>query len=181
MLDFMYTDEGASLITLGGTAFSEDGRASAVADSLCSTLSGGNAVEFLTDYIGALTGNDTYIAYGGASSDKLASISDALSCGILKSNTTLWDDDYLYSYVPENLPLTEYNERQISSLEEEFGDFALSSDANIFVKLLSGTAEDYGIPCDEYFRLSIGGSEYLKILRQAVGRLKAYYNSYLYS
>ena len=182
MVDFMYSNDGIALINLGGGAFCEGSLATDLAKTLADTLSSGDYAAFLGDYLGAFSGDGSYISFGNMHAEMLATVQKYLSVGMIDSPVTLWEDDYLRSYAPSRISLTDYNKRIIASLTEISavgGEFSFENSDNVFVSILKGKAVESS-ECVERFMDGIGGREYVTILRRAVGNLKAYYSSYLY-
>ena len=181
IIDYLYSDEGAELINLGGEGFAEGGFASELSVGLAEELSGGDYNAYLEGYLGAISGDSAYIAFGGAHADMLCTVQEYLSLGIIRSYHALFEDEYLYSYVPDRLPLTDYKNEQLlkfTDITSADGEYSFENENNVLVMILKGEITEY-VNFSEHFRLEIGGSEYLKILRYAVGSLKNYYNSYL--
>ena len=183
MVDYLYSDEGRELINLGGGAFCEGDLAAELSRDLANSLSAGDYNAYLRDYLGALSVDGAYIGFGDMHSDMLRTVEQYLALGMIKSPSTLFEDDYLYSYVPDRISLTDYNEEKLSELTEitsAEGEFSFENENNIFIRILMGYPPAYESPVD-YFIDEIGGREYLTILRHAVGNLKTYYHTYPYS
>jgi hypothetical protein len=182
MVDYMYTEEGMALVNLGGGVFCDGFIASTLANELCDSLSSGDYVAFLGDYVGALSGESSYISFGDTHSAMFLAVDKYISLGVIKVNNMLFEDDYPYTFVPK-IHLTDYNEHRLSELTEitsEDGEFSFANEKNIFVKLLLGE-NVYHTGYADVFLDEMGGREYVTILRRAMGSLKTYYHAYLYS
>ena len=177
ILDYIYSDEGCALINLGTAAFRSESLASELASGLAGTLSAGDYNAFLRDYLGAVAGNSAYVCYGDAHAEMLATIDSYLKLGAIGSNNTLWEDDYLYSYVPNRLPATDYNEEKLLEFTEitsADGEYSFANPNNIYVRILKGEI-DREVNLSEHFRLEIDGNDYQTLLRRIVAKLKTYY------
>ena len=180
IIDYLYSEEGVFEINLGTSPFRSGGLASELSTGLSASLSSGDYNAFIENYLGALSGGSGYLSFGDMHADMLSKISEYISLGAISSYHNLWDEDYLFSFVPDRLPLTEYNRESLLELSEIFGDdgeFSFENEENIFTKILTGNIDSYEGLADTFYQA--GGSEYLRILRYAVGRLKSYYNSYM--
>ena len=183
MIDYLYSKDGMALINLGGGEFCDGELATELAISLSDSLAGGDYCAFLEDYLGAVSGEGSYISFGDMHAQILSTVRKYLSLGMIDCPSTLWEDDYLYSYAPTRISLTDYNERKLAALTEitsSGGEFSFENEDNAFVGILKGDVIDSAERV-EYFLDEIGGREYITILRRAVGNLKAYYSIYLYS
>ncbi len=183
IVDHMYSDEGRALINLGGGAFCDGDTASELSKALSESLVAGDYDSYLRDYLGALPSSGSYISFGDTHADMLGIVQQYLAIGMIKRPNMLWEDDYLYSYAPSRISLTDYNEGRLEELVEitsPEGEFSFENENNIFVRMLQGYRPPYESPVD-YFMDEIGGREYITIIRRAVGNLKTYYNTSLYS
>ena len=182
-VDYLYSKDGMALINLGGGEFCDGELATELARSLADSLVGGDYCAFLEDYLGAVSGEGSYISFGDMHARMLLTVQKYLSLGMIDRPSTLWEDDYLYSYAPSRISLTDYNERKLEELTEitsSGGEFSFENADNAFVGVLKGDVIDSAERV-EYFWDEIGGREYITILRRAVGNLKSYYSVYLYS